>query len=380
MAQHNLPSPSRESRSGEYREWTDPYNSFNSLKGLLYRDWMEGILKGEFLPPVEASIDPVYSCNLDCVWCNSHGILKNGSIKGKKMTTKHLLDLCRFLGEWGVKGACFAGGGEPLLHEGCAEATEELAKAGVESAFLTNGINLEGDAAEAIVKYSRWVGVSVDSGSRDNYSKIKNIPPEFFDRVVENLAGIVELRNRSGSKLEVSYKFLIHPDNADQILPAAKLAKEIGVDYIHARPAASENILGGADCALDFPMDIVNEQLSKIFELQDENFKVFGIRHKFSPRMTLKKNFCSCLAAPLLIQLGADGNCYLCVDHRGKPGFIIGRHEPDPKQILEFWGGKDMIDFMEKVDLEKCPRCTFGIYNEIMEKVLVEDRMCMSFP
>ena len=363
-----------------YREWSDPYNSFNSLKGLLYRQWMEAILAGNFLPPVEASIDPVYDCNLDCVWCNSQGILKKTERAGQMMGEQHLLDLSRFLAAWGVKGACFAGGGEPLLHPGCADSVKIFADSGVDTAFLTNGILLKGEIARAMVEHSRWVGVSLDSSQGDNYSQIKGVPPEVFDMAVANLRELVKLRNRLNSKLEISFKFLIHPQNAGQIYPAAALAKEIGVDYIHIRPAAAENVLGGADCSLDFPMELINSQLEQAFALEDSKFKVFGIRHKFSPRMKLSRRFSRCLASPLLIQLGADGNCYLCVDHRGKPEYIIGSHYPNPEQIKDFWGGPAMREMMGKVKLEKCPRCTFGIYNEIMENVIADDRMCKNFP
>ena len=363
-----------------YQEWSDPYNSFNSLKGLLYRQWMEAVIEGRFLPPVEASIDPVYSCNLDCVWCNSQGILKQDPRAGKIMDEEHLLKLSRFLADWGVKGACYAGGGEPLLHPGCADSVRIFAEKKVDTAFLTNGILLDGEIAEAMTDHSRWVGVSLDSSNRDNYAQIKGVPPEIFDQALANLKALVKLRNRKNSRLEVSFKFLIHPDNAHTILEAAQLAKEIGVDYIHLRPAAAENVLGGADFSLDFPMELINQQLEKAFALEDDKFKVFGIRHKFSPRMKLSRRFSHCLAAPLLIQLGADGNCYLCVDHRGKPEYVIGRHAPDPEQIREFWGGEAMKKMMADVKLDKCPRCTFGIYNEIMEKTIIDDRMCKNFP
>ena len=187
-------------------------------------------------------------------------------------------------------------------------------------------------------------------------------------------------RNKAGSTLEVSYKFLIHPDNALEIYDAAVLAKKIGVDYIHIRPAAAENVLGGEDFHFDFPVQEINEQLWRAFDLETDKFKIFGIRHKFSNTLNLKRNFTRCLAPPLLINLGADGNVYLCVDHRGKKEYIIGRHYPNPQEILTFWGGEAHKKMMAEVNINKCPRCTFGPYNEIIEKAIIEDRMCRNFP
>ena len=53
-------------------EWKpeDNFNSFNSWKALAYRQWYEAILAGKFMPPVEASVDPVNDCQLDCYYCN----------------------------------------------------------------------------------------------------------------------------------------------------------------------------------------------------------------------------------------------------------------------------------------------------------------------
>ena len=365
----------------DLREWSDPYNSFNSLKGLLYRQWMEAILAGEFLPPIEASIDPVYSCNVDCTWCNSRPmILGEGRKSGDKMDPDHLLRLTEFLAEWGVRGACYAGGGEPFLHRGTSDSIVIAGERGMDSAVLTNGSAMRDRDIETVVEHCRWIGVSLDTADRDNYAQIKQCSPKLFDRSLRVLRDLVQLRNARGSKCEISFKFLVHPDNAHTVYDSAALAKDIGVDYIHIRPAASENIHGGPDSRYSFPVDSVQDQVRRAFELEDASFRVFGIRHKFSPSMNLTRSFSRCLASALLIQLGADGNCYICVDHRGKNPYVIGRHAPDPAAIREWWGGEEHRKFVEGVDIHTCPRCTFGPYNEIMERVVLNDAMCMNFP
>ncbi len=363
------------------KEWSDPFNSFNSLKGLLYRQWMEAILEGEFLPPIEASIDPVYRCNVDCTWCNSRPmILAEGRKTGGKMPHDHLLRLTEFLAQWGVRGACYAGGGEPFLHEGTSDSIRIASQGGMDSAVLTNGSAMRDRDIETVVDHCRWIGVSIDSSNRENYAQIKKCSPKLFDRSVRVLRDLVDLRNERKSPCEISLKFLVHPENAHTIFGSAELAKEVGVDYIHIRPAASENIHGGAEARYAFPVGEVQSQVNQAFELEDETFRVFGIRHKFSPSMNLTRSFSRCLASALLIQLGADGNCYVCVDHRGKDPYVIGRHEPDPEAIRRWWGGEEHRRFIEEIDIDRCPRCTFGPYNEIMERVIENDAMCMSFP
>jgi radical SAM protein with 4Fe4S-binding SPASM domain len=114
--------------------------------------------------------------------------------------------------------------------------------------------------------------------------------------------------------------------------------------------------------------------------METRDFKVFGVRHKFTETMNLKHGFSRCWSAPLTIQCGADGYVYNCVDWRGDPNFVLGQHFPDPRQILEFWGSPKHIDFLEKVQVDKCPRCTYGIYAQQIEHAVLGDAMCVNFP
>ena len=87
-----------------------------------------------------------------------------------------------------------------------------------------------------------------------------------------------------------------------------------------------------------------------------------------------------CWAAPLTIQCGADGFVYNCVDWRGDPRFVLGSHYPDPRNILDFWGGEKHLQLMKDVNVDKCPRCTYGIYAQQIENAVLNDDMCVNFP
>ncbi|NIR18008.1 MAG: hypothetical protein GWN86_30545, partial [Desulfobacterales bacterium] len=53
-----------------------------------------------------------------------------------------------------------------------------------------------------------------------------------FERVLDNIKKLT----RQGT--EISYKFLLHPDNYGETYEAARIAKERGCDLIHIRPGA----------------------------------------------------------------------------------------------------------------------------------------------
>lgn len=361
-------------------EWTEPFNSFNSWKGLLYAEHYKGILNGRFLPPIEVSIDPTYSCNVDCVWCNSRRILHRAEKHGQSMTPEHLIRLVGFLIDWGVQGFCYAGGGEPSLHPALWDAMLAVKAGGRQNAIITNGIAVDTYRKQEIAATScRWIGVSLDAATPERYAEVKKTGPKVFNKVLDNIRAIVSIAKERGCQCDVAVKYLIHPSNADQIAQACEVARDLGVAHFHARPAASENIEGLGE-TLDFPMDVINKQLAQCLEMQTDTFKTFGVRHKFTGSFNLQHGFSRCLSAPLGLQCGADGNCYCCVDWRGCPDFVLGTHFPEPERILDFWGSPKHREFLAKVKVEKCPRCTYGVYARQIEQAVEADAMCTNFP
>ena len=150
------------------REWSSPYNSFNSMKALMWREHFEGFAKQDFLPPLTVDTDPSNRCNFDCPWCNA---FDNMAKKPNDLSKDHLFLLADFYAEWGVKSTCVAGGGEPLINKATPSFLERLSKNGLESGLITNGSLITDEIAEVIAKNCRWMGVSVDAGHSKTYMK-----------------------------------------------------------------------------------------------------------------------------------------------------------------------------------------------------------------
>jgi len=363
-------------------EWArgNEFNSFNSWKGLLYADWYEGVRDGKFLPPVEASLDPIHACNLNCAHCNARRYLKQaGAGNVVKMDREHLLSLVRFLGDWGVKAVCFGGGGEPTLHPGLHDAVVETRLKGMEASIATNGTLLHGKLLD-VVPLCRWVGVSVDAATDKTYARLKGV--ELFRTVVGNLVRAV----KKAGKCDVAYKFLISSINQGEILEACKLAKDIGVRDFHARPMDfhHQGLGEGLDKELgNVDMNLVMDQFQACHELETDEFRVFTVMHKFNPDLTPRRDFTQCYAAPLSIQLCADGWVYFCVDQRHRKEYRLGTHYPDPSNILNFWSGERHVKMVKELGLPgKCgTRCTFGVYNRQCEQLFIQDTdpMCWRF-
>lgn len=373
-------------------EWNDEFNSFNSWKGLIYaehyagiRAWKEIGSKYPLLPPIEVSLDPAERCQLHCAHCNAERYINQSDLHC--LSTEHMLALVDYLADWGVKAICFGGGGEPSMNRGgLSNAIERTVERGMEAAVATNGFSMWLDGIgytnrliEAYAK-CRWVGVSVDAGTRGTYLIGKKV--DGFDQVIGNLEKLAKVNRNT------SFKFLIFDYNQHEIYTACKLAKELGVRDFHARPADMRHqgmigvIQGIHYCQHGgYDVALVNEQLAKCRELEDKNFKVFTVTHKFNQDFTPKREFSQCYASPLCMQLSADGNIYLCPDTRHMDFYKLGSHL-DIGNIEKVWGSQKHYDLVFKTGCSNCnSRCTFGEYNKQCERLFIndDDPFCKNF-
>lgn len=360
-------------------EWTQKYSSFNSWKGLTYYqnyiqilDWMNGAKS--LPPPVEVNLDPVAECNLRCYFCITQRYLRDNRDEVGEMRvlpTDYMLRLVDFLADWGVRGLCISGGGEPTLHTDLLQVIE-YASERMDVALVTNATNLQGDILPLL--RCRWVALSVDAADANTYRIVKG--KNYFQKVISNIAHVTALRTETGSKVDFCFKFLVLPDNQHQIYEACKLAKSLGVQDFHARPVDFERPdVGGRKLELNIASILA--QFEKCHTLENENFHVYTVTHKFSPQFHVKHDFEECLASPILLPILQDGNAYVCVEKKMERDFRLGSCYPDPEKIMDWWGGDEHRELVRAVDITQCSRCVIGQYNQQMGNL---DKMCLSFP
>ncbi|GAG44967.1 unnamed protein product, partial [marine sediment metagenome] len=213
---------------------------FNSAKALIWREWFEGIVNQNFLPPVTVNTDPSNICNYDCLWCNAFDCMKGDR---KSISRDQLFRLADFYKEWGARSTCVAGGGEPLMNKATPDFLVKLKTNNIASGLITNGSLFTDKIIEIVVSCCRWVGISMDAGTTDTYMKVKGIDdPKMFEKVLLNIEKLAREVKKQGSTCDICYKYLLHPSNVSEILTAAKIAKQIGVKDFHLRPVGWDNL------------------------------------------------------------------------------------------------------------------------------------------
>lgn len=379
------------------KEWSSnkKWNPFNSDKLLaqIYR-WKH-IKRGNKIPqPALITIDPINVCNLHCTYCNASNILSKNN---KKISTKTLLNIADFLAEWqgnpswekGVCSVCIAGGGSPLLHNGVGDFINRCVSNGIEVGVVTNGTMMHKFLDE--LSKCVWVGVSVDAGCPGTFKKIKKT--DLFDKVIENIVSLVDYSKKNNGKLSekgqgngISYKFLLHPDNVYDIKDAIKLAKKIGCKNFHCRPCGRSWDSKEKNLGFTFEMiDAFNQQIQDSRELEDENFGVFGITHKFDSSLKKSNCFEKCYAIFMTAVFSpsfTDNNKFnfsLCCDRRGDDRMILGKDIENIEDIKSLWGSEKHWSIFDKIDVTSCPRCTYSVHCTIYENCIITDNMTYNF-
>jgi MoaA/NifB/PqqE/SkfB family radical SAM enzyme len=377
------------------REWEDKskYNSFNSFKGLTWlhsnyipiAKWLKG--EGELPPPIELSLDPGHLCNFGCGHCNAQRYLKINVKEIKKdmklMPKKHLENLIDFTSDWGVRGVCIGGGGEPLMNKNVWKLPSYISNKGMQSSFATHGGLIDELIAEEMM-YCRWVGVSVDSGTKETFERVHK--SNDFEKVINNLKLLVSKKEKTKSNIDIAYKFLIRPDNWGDLYSAARLAKDIGARDFHARPVGLERKDFKQAMKVNYKIEEIHEQFHKCHELEKgDDFRVFTIMHKYNTEFKVHHTFKNCVSSSLMLQACADGNAYVCADHRIEERFRLTSHYPNPENIRKYWGSDNHRKLLQSINVDQeCARCTYGEFARQIEEMAIgkngKDPMCLDFP
>ncbi len=360
-------------------EWNQKYNPFNSWKNLVHTEHFKAIIKRKVLSPILLNFDLTNKCNYNCSFC-MFANRKRADPTGENYRDKsslpigYALKLPKLWWEWGIKGVCVGGGGDPTMHPDCLPLLKEINHYGLDLGFVSNGYLCNNEEWwDTIVKTSVFVGFSIDAGNEEDYAKMKGVPGKQFNQVIANIRGISAAKKKFNSKCAIGYKFLIDDINYNSIYQAIEIASKIGVNHIQIRPAINpkqiklfkehgEEIWGQVDKG------------RKDFERPD--FLVMGVQHKFGKNFDKKHDFEKCRASMLSTTWCADGTVYMCTDTRGNPWALLGNHYPNPKKFIRYWGSRAHWNKVDKINFKKnCDRCTLVAQNEFFEHVFINDEM-----
>lgn len=135
----------------------------------------------------------------------------------------------------GLRRLTLQGLGEPLLSPYLLEMISTAVGRDIAVGFNTNATLLSRRRAEELVASGvNWLHVSLDGASAAGYERVRDGAD--FDRVVANLAGLVEAKRAAGSPTPwLRVVFVAMRDTVGELPDLVRLLGRIGVDELHVQ-------------------------------------------------------------------------------------------------------------------------------------------------
>ncbi|MGH3090364.1 MAG: radical SAM protein, partial [Rubrobacteraceae bacterium] len=193
------------------------------------REIIRAIESGDATPgPVHAELDLTDRCNVACYFCNQQDVRTK-----QQVSLARAVSLIDELVEGGLRSVRLSGGGDPLAHREIGQVLDHLhARGVVVDNLTTNGALLSAGIARRLVAgRCREVIFSLNAGGAADYARMMQVKPAIFDRVLENIRGLLAARDGTPYPSVVA-QFLLDRANFEALARMYDLGRSLGVDRI----------------------------------------------------------------------------------------------------------------------------------------------------
>lgn len=203
----------------------------DSHKLSYHYDRVQAWEEGEQIAPISVDMALTRACGAMCSFCYAmvQEPQERASIK-----TREALNLLDDFAEIGVRGVSLISDGESTLSKAYVPFIQHAAEVDIDVGNATNGWEWEPDKIDQVLPYLTWVRFTVAAGRPESYSKIMFKGPEHtdvFERAMSHIRYAVELKQKQDLKVTLGIQMVLMPEFKDEIIPFAKLALDLGVDY-----------------------------------------------------------------------------------------------------------------------------------------------------
>lgn len=255
--------------------------------------------RGERVAPITIDMALTRACNYACTYC--YATLQEND--RKVITREVIYDFLTDCAEIGVKGISLVSDGESSVSPVFADTIVRGGELGLSMAAGTNGLLVTPEMAERILPHMTYLRINISAGERDRYAEIMGVKPAFYDRVLDNIRAMVRIKRERNLPVTLGLQMVLMPQFGDQVLPLARLGRELGVDYCIFKHC-SDNEDG------DLKVDYRGYQdlfaiLQQAEGMSEEDYQVSV---KWSKIMAgERRSYQRCYGPPFIIQLSGSG-------------------------------------------------------------------------
>lgn len=264
-----------------------------------HKDRVNAWLAGERIAPITIDCALTRRCNYRCVYC--YGQLQEND--EKRMTKDVIYRFLDDAAEIGVKAVSFVSDGESTCSPYVYDAILRGRSNGLDMALGTHGSLLKEERLEEILPALSYLRFNISAGEVKRYSEIHGCREENFYKVLNNVKKCTDIKIRKKLQVTIGLQMVLLPDFKDQVIPLAKLGKELGVDYTVIKHC-SDDEMGSLGVDYEKYVDLV-DLLKEAETYSDDNYIV---QAKWSKILSGgKRAYSQCYGPPFIMQFSGSG-------------------------------------------------------------------------
>ena len=186
---------------------------------------------GERIAPVSVDMALTRACGSMCSFCYA---MVQEPQERNGIKTDHALHLLDDFAEIGVKAVSLVSDGESTLSKAYVPFIEHAADLGIDIGNATNGWLFGPEKSERVLPHMKWIRFTVAAGTPSRYAEIMykgKEHTEVFDKAMENISHAVAFKKKHNLEVTIGIQMVLMPEFKNEIIPFAKLAVDLGVDY-----------------------------------------------------------------------------------------------------------------------------------------------------
>ena len=324
------------------------HNNFNADEKILrYTNKLDYFFNGH-KTLIIAELDLTNKCNNACPGCC--GVKENGAELNKTQIDKIIDSLAGI----DCKGVILSGGGEPLISPHFSYAVEQLRLRGIKIGLNSNGLAMDKEVIEIILKHCEYFRVSLDAATPNMYKKTHGMPEKSFARVVENCSAFSRQKQKIGARTSFGIGFLTREDTVSEMEDFVVLCRKNGADFAQFRPFTG-----------DFT-DVSEKYLDLKNRYETETFFVRASVQKYREMGKEQiRPYTKCHGMFFSTVITADAKVYACLHYRQDPDYFFG--DLNQHTLSEIFRSDRIRAVYEKIDCSKCPPfCRNDVFNRTL--------------
>ena len=203
----------------------------DSHKLAYHYDRLQAWENGERIAPISVDMALTRACGAMCSFCYA---MVQEPQERLPIKTKDALNLLDDFAEIGIKSVSLISDGESTISKAYVPFIQHASKLGIDIGNATNGWEWKPEKVDEVLPHMTWVRFTVAAGTPEGYAKImfkSSEHTEVFEKAMSNIKYAVELKKKLNLKVTLGIQMVLMPEFKDEIIPFAKLAVDLGVDY-----------------------------------------------------------------------------------------------------------------------------------------------------